>query len=200
MAKLSGLSQSASYSLRSDSKGIKRLLPFLGPAFIAAVAYIDPGNYATNITAGSKYGYTLLWVIVASNLMAALIQTMSAKLGIATEKNLPEVCRDQFSKNTSILLWIQAEIAIMATDLAEFIGAALGLYLLFGLPLMTSAIIAAIGSFAILEIQRRGIRSLEAVIIGMIFVVVIAFGVQVFVAKPDTSAVLSGSLYQNLKM
>ena len=192
MAHSNGLTQSASYSLRNDAKGIKRLLPFLGPAFVAAVAYIDPGNYATNITAGSKYGYTLLWVIVASNLMAVLIQTMSAKLGIATEKNLPEVCREQFSKKTSILLWIQAEIVIMATDLAEFIGAALGLYLLFGLPLMTSAIIAAIGSFAILEIQRRGIRSLEAVITGMIFVVVIAFGVQVFYAKPDTVAVLSG--------
>ena len=173
-------------------KESKRLLPFLGPAFIAAVAYIDPGNYATNIAAGSKYGYTLLWVIFASNLMAVLIQTMSAKLGIATGKNLPEVCREQFSKNTSILLWIQAEIAIMATDLAEFIGAALGLYLLFGLPLITSAIIAAIGSFAILEIQRRGIRSLEAVITGMIFVVVIAFGVQVFFAKPDMLLFFAG--------
>lgn len=194
MANSNGLVQSASYSLRGNSKGVKRLLPFLGPAFIAAVAYIDPGNYATNITAGSKYGYTLLWVIFASNLMAVLIQTMSAKLGIATGKNLPEVCREQFSKKSSILLWIQAEIVIMATDLAEFIGAALGLYLLFGLPLMTSAIIAAIGSFAILEIQRRGIRSLEAVITGMIFVVVIAFGVQVFFAKPDSSAVLSGFL------
>lgn len=199
MAHSNGLTQSASYSLRNDAKGIKRLLPFLGPAFIAAVAYIDPGNYATNITAGSTYGYTLLWVIFASNLMAVLIQTMSAKLGIATEKNLPEVCREQFSKKTSILLWIQAEIVIMATDLAEFIGAALGLYLLFGLPLMTSAIIAAIGSFAILEIQRRGIRSLEAVITGMIFVVVIAFGIQVFYAKPDTTAVLSGLLTPQFK-
>lgn len=192
MARSNGLVRSASYSLKGDAKGIKKLLPFLGPAFIAAVAYIDPGNYATNITAGSTYGYTLLWVIFASNLMAVLIQSMSAKLGIATGKNLPEVCRDQFSKKAAILLWIQAEIVIMATDLAEFIGAALGLYLLFNLPLMTSAIIAAIGSFAILEIQRRGIRSLEAVITGMIFVVVIAFGIQVFVAKPDSTAVLFG--------
>ncbi|MGX2960497.1 Nramp family divalent metal transporter [Peribacillus sp. JNUCC 23] len=192
MANSKGLSKSASHSLRGDAKGMKRLLPFLGPAFIAAVAYIDPGNYATNIAAGSKYGYTLLWVIFASNLMAALIQTMSAKLGIATGKNLAEVSRERFSKKTSILLWIQAEIVIMATDLAEFIGAALGLYLLFDLPLITSAIIAAIGSFAILEIQRRGVRTLEAVITGMIFVVVIAFGIQVFFAQPDSSAVLSG--------
>ncbi|MEF2093611.1 Nramp family divalent metal transporter [Bacillus sp. CFBP9009] len=177
---------------QSSSRGIKRLLPYLGPAFIAAVAYIDPGNYATNITAGSKYGYTLLWVIFASNLMAVLIQSLSAKLGIATGKNLPELCREKFSKKTSFFLWIQAEAVIMATDLAEFIGAALGIYLLFDLPLITSAIIAAIGSFAILEIQRRGYRTFEALITVMIFVVVIAFGAQVFYAKPDTSAVVLG--------
>ncbi|WP_434167559.1 Nramp family divalent metal transporter [Peribacillus frigoritolerans] len=177
---------------QSSSRGIKKLLPYLGPAFIAAVAYIDPGNYATNITAGSKYGYTLLWVIFASNLMAVLIQSLSAKLGIATGKNLPELCRERFSKKTSFFLWIQAEAVIMATDLAEFIGAALGIYLLFDLPLITSAIIAAIGSFAILEIQRRGYRTFEALITVMIFVVVIAFGAQVFYAKPDTSAVVLG--------
>lgn len=177
---------------QSSSRGIKKLLPYLGPAFIAAVAYIDPGNYATNITAGSKYGYTLLWVIFASNLMAVLIQSLSAKLGIATGKNLPELCREKFSKKTSFLLWIQAEAVIMATDLAEFIGAALGIYLLFDLPLITSAIIAAIGSFAILEIQRRGYRTFEALITVMIFVVVIAFGAQVFYAKSDTSAVVLG--------
>ncbi|ASS95835.1 Nramp family divalent metal transporter [Peribacillus simplex] len=177
---------------QSSSRGIKKLLPYLGPAFIAAVAYIDPGNYATNITAGSKYGYALLWVIFASNLMAVLIQSLSAKLGIATGKNLPELCRGKFSKKTSFLLWIQAEAVIMATDLAEFIGAALGIYLLFDLPLITSALIAAIGSFAILEIQRRGYRTFEALITVMIFVVVIAFGAQVFYAKPDTSAVVLG--------
>ncbi|MFE5426644.1 Nramp family divalent metal transporter [Peribacillus simplex] len=177
---------------QSSSRGIKKLLPYLGPAFIAAVAYIDPGNYATNITAGSKYGYSLLWVIFASNLMAVLIQSLSAKLGIATGKNLPELCRERFSKKTSFLLWIQAEAVIMATDLAEFIGAALGIYLLFDLPLITSAIIAAIGSFAILEFQRRGYRTFEALITVMIFVVVIAFGAQVFYAKPDTSAVVLG--------
>lgn len=165
---------------QSSSRGFKNLLPYLGPAFIAAVAYIDPGNYATNITAGSKYGYTLLWVIFASNLMAVLIQTLSAKLGIATGKNLPELCREKFSKKTSILLWIQAEAVIMATDLAEFIGAALGIYLLFDLPLITSALLAAIGSFAILEFQRRGYRTFEALITVMIFVVVLAFGAQVF--------------------
>ncbi|MCR8660409.1 Nramp family divalent metal transporter [Paenibacillus endoradicis] len=192
MSKLDALSQSASHSLDGRSKGIKQLLPFLGPAFIAAVAYIDPGNYATNITAGSKYGYTLLWVILASNLMAVLIQSLSAKLGISTGKNLSEMCREKFTKKTSILLWIQAEVVIMATDLAEFIGAALGIYLLFDLPMLTSAIIAAIGSFAILEIQRKGLRAFEAVITGMVIVVVIAFGAQVFYAKPDSTSILLG--------
>src|ERR1700716_2335960 len=110
-----------------------RLLPFLGPAFVASVAYIDPGNFATNIAGGSKFGYTLVWVIVAANLMAMLIQTLSAKLGIATGKNLPEGCRETFSRRTSILLWLHAAVIAMATDLAEFLGAALGFNLLFGI-------------------------------------------------------------------
>lgn len=188
------LQKIAAASLKGETRGFKKILPFLGPAFIAAVAYIDPGNYATNISAGSQYGYTLLWVILASNLMAVLIQTMSAKLGIATGKNLPEVCRDHFSKAASFFLWIQAELVVMATDLAEFIGASLGLYLIFKIPMVTAALIAAAGSFVILEIQRRGIRPLEAIITGMIFVVVIAFGVQVFFAQPDAGPMLSGLL------
>lgn len=123
-------------ALDGKSKGFKRLLPFLGPAFIAAIAYIDPGNFATNISAGSKYGYMLLWVILFSNLMAFLIQVLSAKLGIATGKNLPEIARDRYPKWVSAGLWIQGELVIMATDLAEFIGAALGLNLLFGIPML----------------------------------------------------------------
>src|SRR5689334_12343511 len=111
--------------LRGHRRGGLRLWPFLGPAFIACVAYIDPGNFATNVAGGWKFGYTLLWVIVASSLMAMLIQTLSAKLGIATGKNLPEVCRERFSQRTAIGLWIQAEVIAMATDLAEFLGAAL---------------------------------------------------------------------------
>jgi manganese transport protein len=183
---------SAAAVLRGDIKGIKRILPFLGPAFIAAVAYIDPGNFATNITAGSKYGYLLLWVIAASNLMAVLIQTLSAKLGIATGKNLPEVAHERFPKGVSIFLWIQSELVIIATDLAEFIGAALGLYLLFGIPMLPAALITAVGSFAILELQRRGYRSLEAVIAAMVLIVALAFAFQVIVAKPDLGAVAAG--------
>src|SRR5438270_1855057 len=123
--------------LRGDRRSI---WPFLGPAFIACVAYIDPGNFATNIAGGSKFGLTLVWVIVASNLMAMLIQTLSAKLGLATGRNLPELCREQFSRRTAIALWIQAEIIAMATDLAEFLGAALGLKLLLGIPLFPAAL------------------------------------------------------------
>lgn len=180
--------------LRGETRGWKSVLPFLGPAFIAAVAYIDPGNFATNITAGSTYGYLLLWVIAASNLMAVLIQALSAKLGIATGHNLPEVARQRFKKPTSLLLWIQAELVIMATDLAEFIGAALGLYLLFGIPMLPAAIITAIGSFAILELQRHGFRALEAGIGGMIFIVVLAFTAQIFLAQPDMAAVGMGMI------
>lgn len=190
--KKKSLEKSAHDVLSGRTRGFRKLLPFLGPAFIAAVAYIDPGNFATNIAAGSQYGYMLLWVVLFSNLMAVLIQSMSAKLGIATGKNLPEVAREQFPKPVSFGLWIQGEIVVMATDLAEFIGAALGIYLLFGIPLLPSAIIAAIGSFAILELQRRGVRSLEAGIAGLVFIVVLAFGIQVFYAKPEMGPLLSG--------
>src|SRR5205809_5096512 len=140
------------------------LLPFLGPAFIACVAYIDPGNFATNVAGGSKFGYTLVWVIVASNLMAMLIQTLSAKLGIATGRNLPEVCREQFSRRTAFGLWVQAEAIAMARDLAEFLGAALGVKLLLGIPLFPAAVLTGVITFLILGLQRFGFRPLEAVI------------------------------------
>src|SRR5215467_13176275 len=145
-----------------------RILPFLGPAFIACVAYIDPGNFATNIAGGSKFGYTLLWVIVASNLMAMLIQTLSAKLGIATGRNLPEVCRQEFSRRTSTGLWIQAELIAMATDLAEFLGAAIGFSLLLGTSLLVSTFLTGLVTFAILALQRIGLRTFEAVIAGFV--------------------------------
>lgn len=178
--------------LNGKVHGFKSVLPFLGPAFIAAVAYIDPGNFATNIAAGSEYGYLLLWVIALSNLMALLIQSLSAKLGIATGKNLPEIARENFSKKTSIFLWIQAELVIMATDLAEFIGAALGMYLLFDIPILPAALITAVGSFAILELQRRGVRAFEAGISAMVIMVVLAFAFQTFLAHPDAGSIATG--------
>src|SRR3954466_672828 len=148
---------------QSVLRGERRSLwPFLGPAFIACVAYMDPGNFATNIAGGSKFGFTLVWVIVASNLMAMLIQTLSAKLGIATGRNLPEVCRERFSRRTSIGLWIQAELIAMATDLAEFLGAAIGFHLLFGVDLFPAALLTGIASLAVLGLQRFGFRPFEA--------------------------------------
>jgi manganese transport protein len=165
------------------------LLPFLGPAFVAAVAYIDPGNFATNIAAGSKFGYTLLWVIVASNLMAMLIQTLSAKLGIATGRNLAEVCRDEFPRRVSIGLWLQAEAIAIATDLAEFLGAALGMHLLFGIGLLPAACITGVVAFAILGLQRFGFRPLEAVIAGMVFAIGACYVVELFNARPDLGEV-----------
>src|SRR5438105_13178098 len=148
-----------------------RLLPFLGPAFIASVAYVDPGNFATNIAAGSKFGYTLVWVIVAANLIAMLIQTLSAKLGIATGRNLPELCRERFSPRTAIGLWVQAEAIAMATDLAEFLGAAIGFHLLLGTSLLLSTFLTAIAAFAILGLQRFGFRPFEAVIAAIVGVI-----------------------------
>ncbi len=161
-----------------------RILPFLGPAFIACVAYIDPGNFATNIAGGSKFGYTLLWVIVASNLMAMLIQTLSAKLGIATGRNLPEVCRERFSRRTSILLWLQAEAIAMATDLAEFLGAAIGFHLLFGIGLFPAAVLTGITAFLILGLQRFGFRPLEAVIASIVVVIGFCYVAELFYANP----------------
>jgi manganese transport protein len=178
--------------LRGETKGLKRILPFLGPAFIAAVAYIDPGNFATNIAAGSKYGYLLLWVIALSNIMAILIQTLSAKLGIATGQNLPEVAGNQYSKPVNIILWLQSELVVMATDLAEFTGAALGFYLIFHVPMLISAVIVAILSFLILMLQARGVRKLEAGITAMVVVVVLAFAFQIFWAEPNGYDLVKG--------
>jgi manganese transport protein len=168
--------------LRGDSRW--RLLPFLGPAFIACVAYMDPGNFATNIAGGSKFGFTLLWVIVASSLMAMLIQTLSAKLGIATGQNLPEVCRARFSRRMSTGLWVQAEIIAMATDLAEFLGAAVGIKLLLGIPLFPAAVITGVITFLILGLQRYGFRPLEAVITAFIAVIGVCYLGELWFAHP----------------
>ena len=166
-----------------------RIFSFLGPAFIACVAYIDPGNFATNIAGGSKFGYTLVWVIVAANLMAMLIQTLSAKLGLATGKNLPEVCRERFSRRTSLALWVQAEVIAMATDLAEFLGAALGFHLLLGIGLFPAALLTAAAAFAILGLQRFGFRPFEAVIAAIVGVVGVCYIGELFYAKPPLGTV-----------
>ncbi|MES1248990.1 MAG: Nramp family divalent metal transporter [Actinomycetota bacterium] len=170
-------------------RGRLRILPFLGPAFVAAVAYIDPGNFATNIAGGSKFGYTLLWVVVASNLMAMLVQTLSAKLGIATGRNLAEVCRDELPRPATIFLWVQAEAIAIATDLAEFLGAALGFHLLFGIGLFVSALLTGVCAFAILGVQRWGIRPLEAVIAVIVLSIGLCYVVEIFKSQPSWGAV-----------
>lgn len=176
--------------LAGKSKGgfLKRLLPFLGPAFIASVAYVDPGNYATNIQAGAQFGYTLLWVIFASNIVAMLVQAMAAKLGIATGKNLAEHCRASYPEWANWALWVMMEIVAMATDLAEFLGAAVGIQLLFGLPLWAGGLVTAVATFLILGLERYGFRPLEAVITGFVAVVALCYLVEIFIAKPDWAA------------
>jgi manganese transport protein len=167
-----------------------RILPFLGPAFIACVAYIDPGNFATNVAGGSRFGYRLVWVIVAANLLAMLIQTLSAKLGIATGRNLPELCRERLPRKLVVLLWLQAEAIAMATDLAEFLGAAIGFHLLFGWSLFPAAVVTGIAAFAILELQRFGFRPLEALIAVLVGVIGLCYVIELAFAHPDYGAVL----------
>jgi len=188
------VARAARRSIEGEARGLSRILPFLGPAFIAAVAYVDPGNFATNITAGSQFGYLLLWVVLAANLMAMVVQTQSAKLGIATGMNLPEACRETFRPGTSRMLWVQAEVVAMATDVAEIVGAALALNLLFGIPLFPASVIAAVVSFLILLLQQRGFRRIEAVIIGFVGVIFAGFAFEIVAAGPDPSEALQGLL------
>ena len=184
--------EAAQRSLSGERRGLRALWPFLGPAFVAAVAYVDPGNFATNFAAGSKFGYLLLWVVVVSNLMAMLIQTLSAKLGIATGMNLPEVCRDRFGRRTTFFLWVQAELIAMATDLAEFIGAALGFHLLFGMPLFPAELINVDASYANHALHARAFPKKEEEIAGIDGVIVAGFAFEVFAAKPSASGAASG--------
>jgi manganese transport protein len=147
----------------------------LGPAFVACIAYVDPGNFATNIAGGAKYGYLLLWVLLSANLMAMLIQNLSAKIGLATGHNLPELCREHFPRPVSWGLWVQAELIAMATDLAEFVGAAIALNLLFGVPLFAAGLITAVAAFGILALQSLGYRRFEAVIAGLLGLIILGF-------------------------
>jgi manganese transport protein len=186
-----GTTQAALSVLDGQKKGpIGRLLPFLGPAFIASIAYVDPGNFATNIQSGAEFGYTLLWVIVASNLMAMLIQTLSAKLGIATGKNLAEQCRLHFSKPLVILMWFLMELVAMATDLAELLGAALGFNLLLGIPLIVGGVLTAVATFLILGLERYGFRPLEAVIASFVGIIAACYLAETIMEKPHWGNVL----------
>jgi manganese transport protein len=176
-------------AMNGKVKGIRALLPFLGPAFIASIAYIDPGNFATNIQSGALYGYKMLWVIILANLMAMLLQNMSAKLGIATGKSLPEICRDHMPKWLTWTMWVVSELAAMATDLAEFLGATLALNLLAGIPMLFATIITGIVTYLILMLEKFGFRPLEKFIAAFAMLIGLCYLVETIFSKPDLTLV-----------
>jgi len=171
---------------------MRGVLPHLGAAFVAAIAYVDPGNFATNIAGGAKFGYLLLWVVLVANLMGILIQNLSAKVGVATGRNLPELCRELFPRPVSWGLWVQAELIAMATDLAEFVGAAIALNLLFGVPLFPAGLITAVVAFAVLSVRSRGYRGFEVTIAAMLGVILLGFLYDSFRIGGDAGDVLGG--------
>jgi manganese transport protein len=176
-------------AIQGKTRGLRALLPFLGPAFIASIAYTDPGNFATNISAGAQFGYSLLWVILLANLMAMLIQSLAAKLGIATGMNLAEMCRARFPPWVCYILWLTQEVTAMATDLAEFLGASIGINLLTGIPLAYAAVITGIGVSIILAVQGNGFRGLELFIGGCALLIALCYVVETFLAGPDWAQV-----------
>ncbi len=177
--------------LRSRGRA-RGILALLGPAFVAAVAYIDPGNFATNFSAGARFGYALAWVIVVANLMAMLVQYLSAKTGVATGRDLPELCREHLPRAVSGGLWVQAELIAMATDLAEFVGAAVGLNLLFGVPLLPAGLITAVVAFGILALEQRGYRRFELAICGLLGLVFLGFAYDLIAVQASAGALAAG--------
>jgi manganese transport protein len=179
--------------LRSRGR-LRGIVALLGPAFVAAVAYVDPGNFATNFSAGAAYAYSLGWVIVTANLMAMLVQYLSAKVGVATGRDLPELCRDELPPLVSRGLWVQAELIAMATDMAEFVGAAIGLNLLFRVPLLAAGLITAVVAFAILALQQRGYRQFEVAIAGLLGLVLLGFAYDLVAVHASAPAMAAGLL------
>ncbi|MGC4759470.1 Nramp family divalent metal transporter [Micromonospora trifolii] len=171
---------------------VRGRLILLGPAFVAAVAYVDPGNFATNSAAGARYGYLLVWVVVVANLMAMLVQTLTAKLGLATGRSLPELCRERLPRPVNRMMWVQAELVAMATDLAEVIGGAVALYLLFGIPLLPGGIIIGTAAFAVLALRSRGYRAFEVVIAVLLGVIVLAFAANLLASGSDPASAMAG--------
>jgi manganese transport protein len=170
----------------------RRLLAFVGPGYLVSVGYMDPGNWATDLAGGSKFGYTLLAVILLSNLMAILLQALAARLGIVTDRDLAQACRASFSRPVNFMLWVVCEAAIIACDLAEVIGTAIALNLLFGIPLIWGALITALDAFLLLLLMNKGFRFLEAFVISLLIVIAICFSIQIVAAAPPVAAVLKG--------
>jgi manganese transport protein len=182
----------ASISVPKSGHWLRRLFAFAGPGYLVSVGYMDPGNWATDISGGAKFGYTLLFVIVLSNLMAIVLQALSARLGIATDRDLAQACRAHYSKPVNIALWLACEAAIIACDLAEVIGTAIALNLLFGIPLTIGAIVTAADAFLILFLMQRGFRTLEAFIVALLIVVFVCFAIQIVLTAPNAREVLGG--------
>src|SRR5438067_1278092 len=170
----------------------RKLFAFAGPGYLVAVGYMDPGNWATDLAGGAQYGYALLSVIMISNLMAILLQALAARLGIASGRDLAQACRDSYSRPTTIVLWVLCEIAIAACDLAEVIGAAIALNLLFGLPLVWGVCLTALDVLIVLYLQHRGFRYVEALVVGLICLIAGSFAIELWLAKPEYAAVLLG--------
>src|SRR5271154_965087 len=180
-------------SVRTDHGSIwRRMFAFAGPAYIVSVGYMDPGNWATDLEGGAKFGYRLLWVLVMSNAMAILLQTLGARLGIVTGRDLAQACRESYPRTVNLALWFLCEIAIVACDLAEVLGAAIALNLLFHIPLLTGVVLTALDTLLVLWMQKLGIRYLEAFILSLIAVIAVCFSVELFIAKPDAAGILRG--------
>ncbi len=188
MATLASASATATAPLRR----LWRVVPYLGPAFLVSVGYMDPGNWATDIEGGARFGYSLLWVLLLANLMALLLQYLSAKLGLATGQTYPQVCRATFPRPLNLFLWVTAEAAAVATDLAEFLGAALGFYLLLHIPMLVAALITALAVLGILALYRFGFRPVEFVILGLVGIIGLAYVFEVYLVRPDWLAVAEG--------
>lgn len=184
-----GIQRAIREVLDGRRSGFHAFIPMVGPAVIASIAYMDPGNFATNIQAGARYGYSLLWVVLLANFIAMLFQALSAKLGIVTGRNLAEMCRDELPRPLVWAMWIVSEIAAMATDLAEFLGGAIGLSLLFGLPLMWGMVVTAIVTYGILSLDRRGFRPLELVIGALVAIIGLCYVIELFIAPVDWASV-----------
>ncbi len=198
-----GITQRTEFSVRAalegHTKGIKAFLPFVGPALIASVGYMDPGNFATNIEAGSRYGYGLLWVVLVSSVVAMLFQALSARIGIVTGSNLAELCREHFPRPVALTMWVASEIAAIATDLAEFLGGALALSLLFHLPMLVSMAVIAVVTYAILSLEKRGFRPLEIAIAALVAVIGGTYLCELVIAPPDWPAVIANTFVPHLQ-
>src|SRR3954470_5665993 len=170
----------------------RRMFAFAGPAYLVSVGYMDPGNWATDLEGGARFGYALLWVLLMSNAMAVLLQTLSARLGVVTGHDLAQACRAEYSPRVNAVLWLLAEVAIAATDLAEVLGTIIALKLLFGMPLLWGCLVTTLDTFVLLGLQRWGMRTMEAVVVALVATIGACFLLQIFMARPDAAGVFAG--------